>query len=283
MGYSLAGTVLRNLPFHLHALELLVLLVVGLAHHRAVEERLARRAMTTALVVLAVMISWPVGDLAARVSLSVAATQRLVVVLGVGPLLWRSVPLTQLTRWTTPHIVDWLATKMVHPAVAMATTTVLGAVTLSPPLVAWGSRDALGRVALLLLTLLAAVTLWGPVLGRVPGAKHLSSVGMGAYLFASALVVTSASFVWIFAVHPLYPTLHHVHQLLGLTPLEDQQVAGVIAKLGAFFVLWAVAFRVFFRDADTEREGHTPLYVADVERLALRAARRQARRNPRLR
>jgi len=63
-----------------------------------------------------------------------------------------------------------------------------------------------------------------------------------------------------------------------MTPLFDQQLAGFIAKLGAFGVMWAVGFTIFF---GAEEEGvpveETPLHWADVERELLRIDRRRAR------
>jgi cytochrome c oxidase assembly factor CtaG len=237
----------------------------------------SQRAFDAAMLVLTACVAWPLGDLAAHVSLTAAAAQRLIIVLGVGPLLWRSLPLDVVIRLTSPRPIDWLASTVARPAIAMAVTTMLGAVTLTPSMVAWSSHAALGRLSIIGLSVLAGLVLWLPVMGQVPGARHLSSAGKGAYLFASALVVTSVSFVWLFARHSLYPSLRHTQAITGLTPLADQQLAAVVAKLGAFFVLWAVAGRIFFRDADTEREGDQPLYVADIERHALRARRRVQR------
>lgn len=266
------------LPFHLHAFEIALVFLVGLVHHRSVTGPAERRRMTGALALVVLCVAWPLGDLAAEVSLTAAAVQRLILVLAVGPLLWRSLPLPTVVRLTEPRFVDALTTKLAQPGVAMVVTTVLGTVTLSPGFVAWGARGVVGRVVLVALTVVAGVVLWLPVLGRIPGARHLSSAGAGAYLFASALVVTAMGFVWLFARHPLYPSLHHTQAVVHLSPLADQQLAGVVAKVGAFLVLWIVAVRIFFQDVDTEREGDRPLYVADVERWAQRAARKARRR-----
>ena len=98
------------------------------------------------------------------------------------------------------------------------------------------------------------------------------------YVFVSALVVTSVSFVWIFSRHPLYPALHHQHALLHMTPLLDQQLAGFVAKFGAYIPMWAVSFTIFSRAED---QGipveETPLHWADVERQMERVDRQRAR------
>ncbi len=120
--------------------------------------------------------------------------------------------------------------------------------------------------------------LWLPALGVLPGAKRLSPAGRAGYIFASALVVTSLSFVWIFSRHSLYPVLHHQHALLHMTPLFDQQLAGFVAKFGCYAPMWAVAFTIFSRadELGTPVE-ETPLYWADVERELLRIDRQRER------
>ena len=77
------------------------------------------------------------------------------------------------------------------------------------------------------------------------GTKRLSPTARAGYVFVAALVVTSLSVVWIFARHPLYSALHHQHALLHVSALLDQQIAGFVAKLGAYLPMWAVAFTIF--------------------------------------
>jgi cytochrome c oxidase assembly factor CtaG len=108
--------------------------------------------------------------------------------------------------------------------------------------------------------------------------KRLSAAARAAYLVASAIVVTSLSFVWIFSRHALYPALHHQYALLHVTPVFDQQLAGFVAKLGCYLPMWAVALTIFF---NAERGGipaeETPLHWADVERHLLRVDRQRTR------
>ena len=100
----------------------------------------------------------------------------------------------------------------------------------------------------------------------------------------AALVVTSLSFVWIFARHPLYPGLHHQEALLHMTPLFDQQLAGFVSKLGCYAPMWAIAFTIFARaderGVDLEE---SPLHWADVERALLRVDRQRERERRRAR
>ncbi len=269
---------ITGLPFRWHPVETAVIGVLFVLYWRVSRSRADRLRCSLALGAALVVVIWPVGDLATSVSLSVATAQRLVVMLLVVPLLMLSTPVAFLERVTRPEPFDVVVRSLSQPGVAIVSVTALGTLTVSPLLVDWGARAFLGHVVVLILTVVSGVVLWIPGLGVVPGARKLSPGGRAAYLFASSVVVTVLSFVWIFSTHSLYPGLHLQSQILGVTPLFDQQLAGFIAKLGAYASLWAVSFYVFFRADDEGRSlEDTPLSWADVERQLLRVDRAQAR------
>lgn len=231
-----------------------------------------------AVVAFAVVTLWPVGDVAASVSLSVATLQRLVLMLLVAPLLMLAAPTSTWVAVTRPAIVDAVARRLARPAPAMVLVTVVGTATLSVPVVNWGAHSLWARDLIVVGVVVLGVVLWLPALGLVPGARRLSEVARAAYVFVAALVVTSLSLVWIFARHPLYSALHFQHHYVHLSALADQQVAGFVAKLGAYLPMWAVAFVIFSRAEHRGAELETsPLHWADVERELLRAERQRMR------
>jgi cytochrome c oxidase assembly factor CtaG len=266
------------LPFRWHIAEVILIIAAGVVHHALVPSQRERRLAAWALIALLVVTVWPVGDLAASVSLTVATVQRLVIMLLVAPLLLMATPTSVLARLTRPRPIDALTRCLAHPGVAVVIVTALGTLTLTTPVVDWGARSSLGRDLVLIAVLFVGLVLWLPALGVLPGAKRLSPAARAGYVFASALVVTSLSFVWIFSQHSLYPALHHQYALLHMTPLFDQQLAGFVAKLGCYMPMWAVAFTIFFH---AEENGtpveETPLHWADVERQLLRVDRQRER------
>jgi cytochrome c oxidase assembly factor CtaG len=265
-------------PFSPHPLVLGVIVVAGTGHVWWVHDRRGRWRAAAGWLILAVVTWWPIGDLAATVSLSVATLQRLVIMLGVAPLFVTSVSTPRFTALTRPAAVDAVTRRLAHPAVAMAFVTMVGTLTLSTPVVDVGARSNIVRAATLLAVLVCGVVLWIPALGVMPGARRLSPIGRAAFVFISSIVVTSLSFVWIFARHSLYPGLHHQQSLWHMTPLFDQQLAGYVAKLGSYAPMWAVAFTIFARADDSGVSvDETPLHWADVERQLLRVDRQRAR------
>ena len=266
------------MPFHWHGVTVVLLVALALLHGRVVPGARERRFALGALTALGAVTLWPVGDLAASVSLSVATVQRLVVMLLVAPWALLSLPTPLLARLTRPSFVDALTRRLAHPGVAMLVVSVFGTLTLVPPVVDGGARWSLVRGLTVLGTLVVGVVLWIPALALLPGTRRLSPTGRAGYVFVSALVVTSLSIVWIFAHHSLYPGLHYQFADVHMTALLDQQLAGFIAKFGSYVPMGAVAFTIFARARDRGaplEEG--PLYFADVERELLRVDRQRAR------
>ena len=96
----------RWLPFHWHLVEVLVVVGPGVAHHLVVRDLEAAPPGRVALLLLAAVLVWPVGDIAASVSLTVATSQRLVMMLVVAPTLLRATPTAVFERLTRPAPVD---------------------------------------------------------------------------------------------------------------------------------------------------------------------------------
>ncbi len=266
------------LPFHLHLAELLVLLGAGVAYVRVASTRRQRLLGVSGFIALLGVTMWPLGDLAASVSLTAATVQRLVIVLLAVPLLLLGMSPSTLSRLSRPRPLDALVQVLTRPGVAITVVTVFGTATLASPVVDWGATSDLARDVVLMMVIVVGIVLWLPALAVMPGTKRLSPTARAGYTFVSALVVTSLSFVWIFARHSLYPGLHHQQALLGMTPLFDQQLAGFVSKLGCYLPMWAVAFTIFSRadDQGIPME-ESPLHWADVERELLRVDRRRAK------
>lgn len=243
-----------------------------------VKEPRRRKFAFAGWLVLALAVLWPVGDLAASVSLSVATIQRLVIMLGVAPLLIAATSTQRITALTRPRLLDALSRTLAHPAVSIAFVTAVGTSTLSTPVVDEGAQSNVVRAITVAAVLVCGIVLWVPVLGVLPGARRLSPVGRAGFLFVASLVVTSLSIVWIFARHSLYPGLQHQSSLWNMTPLLDQQLAGFVAKLGSYVPMWAVAFSILSRADDSgEAVEASPMHWADVERQLLRIDRQRAR------
>jgi putative membrane protein len=242
-----------------------------------------RRQMTAfsgAWVTAAVALTWPVANVAAHWSLTVLMVQRLLLLLLASPLLLLGLPY-DLVQWLTrPRIVDAVLMRLQQPPITIAVVTVLVVGSMAPKLVRAQASSLVVRGLVDVVIVVAGLILWMPVLGRIPGILRLRPVVRFGYLVAQAVVPAFLSFILIFSRHPLYPTFARSHAAVGLQPLNDQQIAGIVSKVSMLLVLLIVGAVVLARAPVTDEElaREEPLVWADVERQFERVDRRQSRR-----
>jgi cytochrome c oxidase assembly factor CtaG len=91
--------------------------------------------------------------------------------------------------------------------------------------------------------LLSALLFWWAVMH---GRQQAVAYGMGViYMFTTAMHSGLLGVLITFAATPLYPAYLHTTQSWGLTPLEDQQLGGLIMWVPAGFVYVVAALALF--------------------------------------
>jgi putative membrane protein len=230
-----------------------------------------------ALVGLVVALGWPVADLAAHWSLTALLLQRLVLMLVVAPMLLLALPVTLVATLTRPAPIDRAVEVLTRPVAAVALVTLVAVGTLLTPAVAVAASSPVARGIFDMLLICAGMVLWAPVLGHLPGVHHPAALALAVYLFVQSIVPGFPAVIFVFARHPLYPAFADAHRAIGLSALDDQELAGVVAKLATLPVLWTVAW-VSLTRADRARgaggdEDTRTLTWAEVERQLERAER----------
>jgi cytochrome c oxidase assembly factor CtaG len=232
--------------------------------------QIARFAVAVGTAALA--LTWPVADLAAHWSLTALVVQRLLLVLVVAPMLLLGLPHDILEWATRPAIVDATLVRLRRPPVAIVIVTVLLVGSMVPAVVVAQASSPVIRGLLAVVVLLAGLVLWLPVVGWVPGIPRLKPIVRFGYLAAQGVVPAFLSFALILAPHPLYTTFAGSRAAIHLRPLNDQQIAGFVSKLGMLLVLLSVG-TVFLLRTDDEMNTDEPLVWADVQRQFERADR----------
>ena len=102
----------------------------------------------------------------------------------------------------------------------------------------------------------SSLIVWMPV--REPAARDPAAAARPRGCCSCSLVgrADGAGVVPHLRSTPLYRFYEHVPHLFGLSTLEDQQLAGLIMKIGAGLLLWVIIAVVFFRWA-AEEDGRT--------------------------
>ncbi len=204
------------------------------------------RRFVYAIVLLWGASDWPMHDLAENSMYSVHMLQHMILSYFMPPLLLLSLPewllrlvvgdgrLYRVVRWLARPVIAGVA----FNAVVMI-THIPGVVNAS---VANGPLHYVLHVSVVVLSLL----MWMPVCGPLPEVRINPGPKM-IYLFAQSIVPTVPAGWLTFAEGVVYKSYANTPKLWHLTPQYDQQLAGVIMKIGGSVFLWTLTTVIFFR------------------------------------
>jgi cytochrome c oxidase assembly factor CtaG len=206
-------------------------------------------AFFTGLALLLAVLVTPVDTIALHYLLSAHLLQNVVLaewapllcVLGLPPAL--AAALSRLP----------LASALTHPLVALPVWLVTYFAWHVPSL-----YDAALRNVLLLHVehacyFAAGTLLWWPVVHDSP--RRLQPVTRAIYLFAAFLLASPLGLLLALLPEPIYSFYEDAPRLWGLTPLEDQQIAGLTMaaeEAVVFFAAFAFFFARFLRQEDPD-------------------------------
>ncbi len=196
---------------------------------------------------------WPIGALGGAYLSSIHMLQYVIYTLAAAPLLMLGTP-----EWLARAVLRrlrlegaWAA--LSRPVAAALTVNGLLIVTHSPYAVDLMRSSQLTSFLLDMVWLVAGLIMWAPIIGPVREHRVASAPIKLVYLFvASAVVPMIPGGFLVFAPHPLYG-LYEMAPRVGISALHDQQLAGVVMKLGNLPVVWSVMAVIFFRWYGTDR------------------------------
>jgi putative membrane protein len=225
-------------------------------HRMSTGERLGRRKATQFSIGVAglwIASDWPIGSLGGGYLSSVHMLQFMLYTLLAAPLLMLGTPewmARAVLRRT--HLRSVWAT-LSRPLIAGVLTNVLLIATHSPFAVDLLRSSQAGSFALDMVWLASGFILWAPIINPIPECRSSSALVKIAYLFlASALIPMIPGGMIAFAAHPLYST-YELAPRAGLSALEDQQLAGVLMKIGNVPIIWTVMGVIWFQWYERDR------------------------------
>ena len=100
----------------------------------------------------------------------------------------------------------------------------------------------------------SGVAMWLPVIEPLPEFRALEPPAKMFYLFLQSIVPTVPASFLTFADGPVYKLYETFPRLWGISVLGDQQMAGLIMKIGGGLLLWVVITVIFFRWSSREED-----------------------------
>jgi cytochrome c oxidase assembly factor CtaG len=199
---------------------------------------------------------WPLGALGAGYLASVHMTQYLLYTLAAAPLLMLGTP-----EWMVRPIVVRLKLHgalrvLARPLVAGVGFNVILVATHAPWTVDNFRSNQLGSMVLDLVWLLSGFLLWTPLISPLKELRHPSPAVRCIYLFlAAGAIAMLPGGILTFATFPLYRTYELAPRVWGLSADDDQQMAGILMKIGNIPIVWAVIFVTMVKWAADEKDG----------------------------
>ncbi len=93
-----------------------------------------------------------------------------------------------------------------------------------------------------------AIQMWWPIISPLPEIDQTSELRKMAFIILGAVLLTPACALIIFASKPVYAPYMGVPQLLEiLTPMDDQQLGGILMKLVQELSFGSILAYLFFR------------------------------------
>jgi putative membrane protein len=210
---------------------------------------------------------WPVHLVAEQMNYSVHMLQHLLFAMVAAPLLLLGTP-AWLARWVLRPTSRLFRTvrRLSRFLPALIVFNVVLVVTHWPALVNASLESPLLHFSVHTVLFVSSFIVWMPVLSPLPEIPRLAAPLRAVYLFLQSVVPTVPASFLTFGAHPLYAFYKGKPHLWGLSTLEDQQVGGLIMKIGAGMLLWALIAVFFFRWAADEERRQRPQVRQDLER-----------------
>jgi len=225
-----------------------------------------------ALAVLFLALNGPLHNLSDTYLFSAHMAQHLLLTLVFPPLL--------LYGSTAGVVRPLLRPKWVMALGRVVTRPLAAAVVFTAPIVIWhvpvlyeaALRHHNLHILQHLVFLTTAVIMWWPVLSPVPELPRIPHLLQLLYLFLLGIPMSVTGALISLSDSVLYPFYAAAPRVWGLSPLEDQQIGGLLMWVLGGLMLWIVMTVIWFRysvwdqrtDAETEvpEEAYSPSSVS---------------------
>lgn len=215
-------------------------------------KRWRTRAFATALFLLWASLDWPLGPLGAGYFASIHMSQFLAVGVAAPALLLLAIPPAAYERLTGYPRVWKVLEAITHPMAAFCIFTTLMTVSHWPGVVDTFMPTQLGSFVLDSAWLVGGLIFWWPLIVPVPARPGFHPLAKIGYLVLNGILIRPPFAMMIFSEHPIYAIYELAAPPAG-NPMDDQQLAGVIMKIGIAWMMFAavvVVFRAWIRAED---------------------------------
>jgi putative membrane protein len=214
-----------------------------------------KAAFVGGLVSLWIASDWPVGTLGSGYLASAHMLQYFLYTFAAAPLLVLAVPEALARRALAKGRLYRAYRILAKPMLAAILVNVVLIVSHAPVTVDTFRSNQFGSFLLDILWLVGGILLWLPICGPLPEARPSYPIRC-VYLFLAAGVMPMVPGGFLtFSDFPLYSIYELAPRVGSIKPIADQQVAGVIMKIGNLPLIWPIIATMMWRWAAEDRAG----------------------------
>ena len=197
---------------------------------------------------------WPLGVLGAGYLASAHMAQFMLYTLVAAPLLVLGIPEPMARRILARLRLYRFMTRLTTPVVAGLVFNGCLVATHSPWAVDTLRANQFGSFMMDAVWLVSGVLVWLPICSPLVEHRLRAYPGKMVYLFLALGVVPAVPAGFLtFAGFPLYATYELAPRFYGLDAATDQQMAGLIMKLGGIPIVWGTIIAMMMRWADESK------------------------------
>lgn len=224
-------------------------------------------AYSAGVAVLWLASDWPIHDLAERYLYSFHMVQHLLMTLVAAPLLLLGIPEWMARRLLSPRGLLPTVKGAARPVTNLIQFNTILVLSHWPVVVEATLRHHPLHFVAHAVLLTSALIMWLPILSPHPEIPRLGPLVQMVYLFLETIIPTIPASFLTFGTSLLYPIYGTFPRLWGVSAITDQQMAGLIMKIGGAMYLWTVIAVIFFRWYAREEEHPRDILLwEDVER-----------------
>jgi putative membrane protein len=201
----------------------------------------------------------PIHDISEQYLLTAHMFQHTVFIMVSAPLMLAGIPSWMWDALLRQRGVMPIAKILTHPIVAFSIFNALQVVTHLPEVVNLSLETHWFHFVVHVALVASAMLMWWPILSNVEVLPRLSPPLRMAYLFVQSLIPTVVAAFVTFANGVVYDFYAQAPRMWGISPVEDQQIAGGVMKMMGSIILWGFITVIFFQwFAREQRESQGP-------------------------
>lgn len=213
------------------------------------------------LLTIFIALVSPLDALSNYASFAAHMTQHILLAIVAPVCLLIGTPRYWLSYLFNIPVIKNLLRLAAHPLIAIGVFTVVLWAWHLPALYEGALRDANLHIVEHTMFLITGVILWAPILHTLPPDKPMNYFVKIAYLFFNMITSSILAAVFTFAQGVIYPYYGNAMQVFGMTPLDDQQLAGAIMWVpggGIFLAATLIAFAAWLQNEEKKGQAGYP-------------------------